>query len=136
MQYFKGSSYKGIGANFLLSFQLRIVFTAPSKMVTLYSEAFTHRDMYTHRKVNTTGVLSMTTLDLESTKKIRRVSQTHFATVGMCLLAGALRRYFLENNLKDQLPPWISIMHSLPRPGHPLQEMVNHWQVSYLKYSF
>jgi len=75
----------------------------------------------------------MTKFDLDKYKLIRRRTRSHFASVGMTLMTGALRRFLLEQDSGDQIPSQVSIMHSLPKSGHPLTRLVNHWNVGLFK---
>jgi hypothetical protein len=111
-----------------------LVLRTPQLLATLYDDGFQHKDYFTLRKQNSTGVMSMTTIPLNAMKTIRRATNTHFATVGMCLMTGALRRYFTEHRKSEELPNFVSIMHSLPKPNHPLSgQMCNHWGVGLFK---
>ena len=73
------------------------------------------------------GVIFMTKIDLNFLKLIRKKANCHFATVGLCILTGALRRLFLEEHDELELPSDLKIMHFLPKPAHPMDHMCNHW---------
>ncbi|CAG7835229.1 unnamed protein product [Allacma fusca] len=114
-----------------VSERCRLLATAPTRVASLYQEAFTHSDCFTKRKINDQGVVSITSVPLDVMKAIRRKTNTHFATVGMSVLGGAIRRFYLEQNRK--MPAYVSVMHSLPKSGHPLTQMCNHWGVGLFK---
>jgi len=74
--------------------------------------------------------LSFASLDLDLVKAIRRKTNTHFVTVLMSVLSGAIRRFVLETTIteetqmddeyeEDYLPNSIHMGHSLGWSNHP-----------------
>jgi hypothetical protein len=110
------------------------MYDTPRILFSLYEEALLSRpNLFTQKKTGQRGFFAMTTFDLSRYKTIRRRTKTHFASVGMTLMVGALGRYFRERQEEQSIPPIVSIMHSLPKPSHPLTKLVNHWNVGLFK---
>ncbi|OXA47489.1 hypothetical protein Fcan01_17622 [Folsomia candida] len=117
---------------------LSLLLRSTRMMATLYQEALAApTNIYTCPKRATSGVIAMATLPLSTYKMIRRKTDTHFASIGMSLMIGALRRFHAETmtptELESYLPKLVGIMHALPKPGHPLTKLVNHWGVGLFK---
>ncbi|CAG7732328.1 unnamed protein product [Allacma fusca] len=116
--------------------KLYFFWTAPAWIVNFFLEEMFAKNPINHRKEDTTGVLAITSIPLEVIKSIRRKTNCHFATIGLSLLGGALRRLFLETRQDiNEIPDFLKIMHLLPRPDHPFDRMCNHWSAGSFKVS-
>jgi len=108
-------------------------------LATLYKESLTHTpNFYTLKKISTTGQIRRTILPLNDIKSVRRSTNTHFAAVGMSLMTGALQKLYDETTpgSSSLRPERLAIMHSLPKPNHPLTTLCNHWGVGLFKVPF
>ncbi|CAL8149345.1 unnamed protein product [Orchesella dallaii] len=85
-------------------------------------------------------LISFITLDLETVKQIRRVTNTHFVSVLMSIQIGALKKLLQE--IKPDLPNTNKtyIGHSMGWPDHPVVKngggMTNHLTLNIIRSSF
>lgn len=71
--------------------------------------------------------LGLATLDVKPLKEIRRQTNTHFITVMMSVMIGALRQLLIEKRDEKEIPIQIYTANSLPWPNHPRTTLINHW---------
>ncbi|CAL8090772.1 unnamed protein product [Orchesella dallaii] len=117
----------------------KLIGNLPLHLCTLYKESLTHTpNFYTLRKTSTTGQIRRTVLPLSEIKTVRQITKSHFAAVGMSLMTGALQKLYDEviPATSALRPERLAIMHSLPKPNHPLTTLCNHWGVGLFKVPF
>lgn len=121
------------------------------RVATLYKESLNHTpNFYTLPKSSTTGTIRRTILPLQKVKHVRSATDSHFASIGMSLMTGALQRFYDNHDpragcgnprggvkpTESLRPTRLAIMHSLPKPNHPLSSLCNHWGVGLFKIPF
>lgn len=74
--------------------------------------------------------MSFATLDLNTVKKIRKATDTHFVCLMISAQFGAMRRLLLETKSEKELPEFLWVGSSLPWPQHP-RKLTNHWYKKY-----
>src|SRR3712207_6535449 len=86
---------KPVLAYLLLCFllQMKLLLTAPAHLLVFGFEELISRSNWTSiRKKSEHTVVGVTTVELDTLKGLRREAECHFATLGMTILVGALRR--------------------------------------------
>jgi hypothetical protein len=82
----------------------------------MWARVSLQKDLFNPTKTvsNPKWFISFASLDLNLVKAIRRKTNTHFGTVLMTMLAGAMRRFVLETGKSDEdhLPDNIFVGHS------------------------
>ncbi|CAL8143426.1 unnamed protein product [Orchesella dallaii] len=85
--------------------------------------------------------VSFTTVKLEDVKRIRRKYGVKLASVLLTIMTGAMRRYALEVEGREEIPEEFLGALTLPWPKHPTRQpgtrnkdkLCNHWVTAFLK---
>lgn len=118
---------------------LNLFFNAPKILITFARQMAKTPDIFCPLKKspqNTTWFISLQTLNLNVFKKVRRLTSTHFHSVVMSMVIGALRRHLQENEKDVKIPQSIITASSLPWPNHPRTTLLNHWSGGVFKIPF